>query len=552
MKSFLDEEHSVEAIVPESDLPKFPQNFSSYWSAEVALLNRNGELIGLWQRGQATDDPARAKQIEGASAEKFEILYDTLTSCDLPEIAEGARLVPLRLDMDVAGAVALIPLDGKAIESEGADLLGTTMESLLYAHYRSMLASEMQVASTEQSYADLEAQNLELRQAYQRLQTLDRLKSDFVANVNHELRTPLTAILGFTELLQLDEDELDEDQNEAIEQIHRKATHLLKLVSKVLVFTETNDERPNLKFSEFDPRELVTSVIAYHKPYAEERNIKIRTAGFDTDVSKMEADRKKLEAVLDGLIDNAVKFSPDGANVIVMIEATQSSDVVDNAFLAMAESGPSEILIHVTDQGPGFTKDQINEIFTDFHQLDTSSTREHDGLGLGLALAKRVAEQHGGRIMVDSAPGEGAHFVISLPITPPPELRHAPKKKVVIAEESDFIFELVGGFLRDQGYEVISAVDGADARRIALSQPVDLLIMDLRLPDQEGVVFLEELRREQMARSLPIVVVTGIDDEDLHDRAFDQGVVDVLVKPFTREILLECIREPLQTEWEDA
>ncbi|MCB0218268.1 MAG: response regulator, partial [Chrysiogenetes bacterium] len=490
--------------------------------------------------------------IQAAAAEKSDILYDTLKPCDLPEVGQGARLAPLKLDMDVAGAVALIPMDGKVIDAESADLLGTTMESLLYAHYRGMLASEMQVASTEQSYADLEAQNLELRQAYQRLQTLDRLKSDFVANVNHELRTPLTAILGFTELLQLDEEDFNEDQNESIEQIHRKATHLLKLVSKVLVFTETNDERPNLKFSEFDPRELLKSVIEYHKPYAAERGIKIRTAGFDADITTMEADRKKIEAVLDGLIDNAVKFSPDGSAVTVMIEATQDSSVVDNAFLAMAESGPSEILIHVTDQGPGFTKEQMKEIFTDFHQLDTSSTREHDGLGLGLALAKRVVEQHTGRVMVDSAPGEGAHFVISLPIKPPPELRQAPKKKILIAEQSDFIFELIGGFLRDQGYEVISAVDGADARRIVLSQPIDLLIMDLRLPDQEGIVFLEELRREQMARSLPIVVATGVDDEDIHDRAFDAGVLDVLVKPFTREILLECIREPLQTEWDEG
>ncbi|MEW6777392.1 MAG: ATP-binding protein, partial [Bdellovibrionota bacterium] len=463
----------------------------------------------------------------------------------LPSLGKRARIAPLLLDMELAGAITFAPptARGKG-EDEGAELARATLQSILSAHYRAHLASQMQLASTEQSYEDLERQNAELREAYERLKTLDRLKGDFVANVNHELRTPLTAVLGFTELLELDTSNLTQEQIESLRQIHDKTNQLIKIVGRVLAFTDTGGERPRLGYSRFALPELIREIVQQHGCLASERRITIDFREGEA-VPRIEADREKIAAVIDNLIENGIKFSPEGATLEIILETSKETGVADDPFLAMADSGASEVFLHVIDHGPGFSPTQVQQIFADFHQLDSSSTRQFGGLGLGLALARRIVELHGGKILVDSAPGEGAHFVVRLPVGPSADFRSGPRKRILVVEDEAFVVRLVGAFLEERGYEVLSANSAGEAERMVHSQPIDLLLLDMRLPDRLGVELLEEFRLDELAHRIPAIVITALPDEALHQRARRAGALDVILKPFTREHLLDVVNNAL-------
>ncbi len=548
MKSFLDQDYSIEQVVPEEELAHLAKALSLSLSLELAVFSRAGEVVGLWKNGSA-ERGTRTRQVYAkALGGVWERLSPTsLKSKPLPALGEGARVAPLSLSLELAGVVAARPL-GKDISGEGAlEAVRAALQSILQAHYRTHLASQMQVASTEQSYEDLESQNSELRRALRQLQTLDRLKGDFIANVNHELRTPLTAILGFTELLELDGETLTPDQRESVCQIREKAQQLIKLVGRVLAFNDISTERPSLSYSRFDLPVLVGETIVQHQAAASARSVRIEFERPGDGFPRLEADREKIAAVVDNLIENGVKFSPEGGRLRLSVEATKDAGVTADPFLALADTEASEILLHVADEGEGFSPDEIKEIFFDFHQLDSSSTRQHGGLGLGLALARRVVELHGGKILVDSAPGQGAHFVVSLPVGPPPELRAGRRPRALVVEDEAFIVKLIGGFLEEQGFEVLTASTAGEARQTALNRPLDLLLLDVRLPDRSGLDLLEDLRQEPRTRTLPVLLVTALADVQTKARAQKLGVREVVLKPFTREALLSAVtraREP--------
>lgn len=547
MSDFLDKEHSIEEILPERDLENLARSYSKALNGTVGIFGKTGALLTLWQTGNKTTD----KVLENRFGNTVHALVDSMDRAAEPQktpaLGPGGQVVPIQLDMALAGALAFLPEKPDESHTAAMELVRQSLNSLLYAHYKAALASQMQLAATEQSYEDLERQNTDLREAYDKLKTLDALKSDFVANVNHELRTPLTAILGFAEIMQLDNENLSGDQKECIDQIHEKAEHLVKLINRVLVFTDAGGERPRLSYSRFDLTGLIEEVFAQQRAAAEARKVELRLEPMAKPLGKIEADREKVAVVIDNLIENGIKFSPDGGTVRVMLEATEDPDVAGNAFLEMAKAGPTEVLIHVIDQGQGFSPQRAKEIFSDFHQLDSSSTREFGGLGLGLALARRVVELHGGKIMADSAPGEGSHFVVTLPIGPPPKLRTAPRRRILVVEDETFIVRLIGSYLSSQGYEVLTAAKASEVPGLVHGHALDLMLLDIRLPDRSGIDLLEDLRRDEMSHGLPVIVITALNDPALHERAQKAGAREILLKPFTRDTVLQAVDKVLKS-----
>lgn len=240
----------------------------------------------------------------------------------------------------------------------------------------------------------------ELEEALQKLAELNQLKANFVANVSHELRTPLTHIRGYLELMQTRTlGPLTEEQTKAIEIALQSASRLQNLIEDLILFSLAARGEMTLTLKAIDLRPIVESVTAHARIKAENRKITLQTE-IDPRVSFVQADQEKIRWVLTHLLDNAIKFTPEGGQVGLKIELDPASSQLVN--------------IRVADTGIGIPAERIQEIFEPFHQLDSSPTRRYGGTGLGLALVREIIEAHGARIDVKSKVNQGTVLSFSL------------------------------------------------------------------------------------------------------------------------------------------
>lgn len=239
----------------------------------------------------------------------------------------------------------------------------------------------------------------ELQKALQRLAELNQLKSNFISNISHELRTPLTHIKGYLELLHDgDLGELEMQQLKAIEVALKSSKRLEKLIEDLLQFSLAVRGELSLKLETVDFCQLLKHVEDIYTSRAVAKGVDLHVSNNDKPV-RVRIDREKMEWVLDQLLDNAVKFTPEGGSIWVN---AQVSDGVLN--------------VSIVDTGIGIPQERLDEIFQLFHQLDGSNTRRYQGTGLGLAFVHRIIDAHGSDIQVESYVGRGSRFEFSLPI----------------------------------------------------------------------------------------------------------------------------------------
>src|SRR5215813_7085929 len=228
------------------------------------------------------------------------------------------------------------------------------------------------------------------------LELASKHKSQFLANMSHELRTPLNAILGYTELL-LDGiyGEVPEKARETMGRIERSGRHLLALINDVLDLSKIEAGQLTLSLADYSLSEIVNTVVTAMEPLAAEKGLALQVA-LEPSLPLARGDDRRLSQVLLNLVGNAVKFTDAG-------EVRIEGKVSDGAFL-----------VSVSDTGPGIAAEHQTSIFDEFQQVDSSNTRKKGGTGLGLSIARRILALHGGRIWVESAPGEGATFSFTL------------------------------------------------------------------------------------------------------------------------------------------
>jgi len=230
----------------------------------------------------------------------------------------------------------------------------------------------------------------------------NRVKSEFLANVSHELRTPLASIIGFAELLRDAVGIPDVDPKRCVryaENILTSGRSLLELINDLLDLTKIEAGRFELHLSEFSLAELCSDLLDFIRPLADKKNHRLE-ATLDKALPRCRSDSGRIKQILFNLLSNAVKFTPDGGAI----------------FLTAESGGTDRVRLIVRDTGPGIPMEQHQSIFEKFHQLDSSQTREHAGTGLGLAITKELVHVLGGVIRLDSRPGEGATFIVELPI----------------------------------------------------------------------------------------------------------------------------------------
>jgi len=261
------------------------------------------------------------------------------------------------------------------------------------------LMAEERLRKVREDYTQRLAEtNAELEMTNRELERANRLKSEFLASMSHELRTPLHTIIGFSELLGEElEGPLNEKQHRFVQHIHNDSLHLLELINDVLDISKIEADRLELRPEAFDFTALIAESLASVRSLAEAKSHILETT---SDVPPaVEADRLRIKQVLVNLLSNAIKFTPEGGRISVDARVQESA-----------------VVVSVSDTGIGIPPEEHESIFDKFHQVGATTKGVREGTGLGLAITKRLVEQHGGNISVQSKPRQGSTFVFTLPL----------------------------------------------------------------------------------------------------------------------------------------
>jgi two-component system, NarL family, sensor histidine kinase BarA len=313
----------------------------------------------------------------------------------------GQPTASLAYEGEEVGKLAASGPNAAAAIELARDSLGLLVH---HAHARELAAATHEEAM-RLTFAELTEHNQRLSRAVSRLEELDRLKSNFLATMSHELRTPLTSVIGYAEMMNEGlAGPITPEQREYLTTILGKADQLLSLITAVLDVASLESGQLALERCALSLGDLVAKEVATFQPQAGRRGIAIQLESKGDTV--VYGDRRKIRQIVSSLISNAVKFTPDRGRVGITVHAGPLEPHTGEA---------AAIQLVVSDSGIGISRDQVTKIFEPFFQVDSSSTRAFGGTGLGLTLAKAYVEAHGGRIWVDTTPGQGSTFTASFP-----------------------------------------------------------------------------------------------------------------------------------------
>ncbi len=322
-------------------------------------------------------------------------------------------LGPSGTDEGDAALARLRPLE-EAHARRVAEHVTRVLATLVHTAYARHLTAQIHSATISETYKELSEKNQRLAAAVERMQEVDRLKSNFLATVSHELRTPLTSVIGYSEMLiEGLAGTLTAEQREYVQIIMEKGDHLLQLITGLLDVSRMDSGSMRLTKEPIRLGELVGSILTAMTPLARRKRVELR---LDTppDLPRVEGDREKLRQVLFNLVGNAIKFTPEQGQV--RVELAVGSLAREDELVSTPPEGPGlGVRLRVADSGIGIAPDKQVRIFEPFFQVDSSSTREYGGTGLGLTLVKSYVEAHGGQVWVDSELGRGSAFTVTLP-----------------------------------------------------------------------------------------------------------------------------------------
>jgi PAS domain S-box-containing protein len=362
----------------------------------------------------------------------------------------------------------------------------------------------------------------------------DQLKSEFVASMSHELRTPLNAVIGFSDLLaEQTAGVLSTKQQRFIGHIQQGARHLLTLINDILDLSKMEAGRMELHCDNVAVAAVVADVLSGLQPLVMAKHIQARSS-VAADVTAW-ADRIRFQQILYNLLGNAVKFTPEAGSV--WVEAAERE---------------GQLIVSVNDTGLGIPIEEQHAIFDAFHQVGVTTKGIKEGTGLGLAITKRLVEEHGGQIWVESEPGKGARlsFTVALgrpleavvqeaaaPVEPAPPLPNHPR--ILIVDEEPEARELLLSWLEPEGYELATAISPQEVLAKAIGLRPDAITLSVLGPGRGGWDMLYELKRSPATALIPVIVVSVVDEPQI---GLALGAAEYLVKPVQKEELLKAIR----------
>ncbi len=419
---------------------------------------------------------------------------------------------------------------------------------------------ERQVAQQQ-----LTERNQQLALSNEELARATRLKDEFLANMSHELRTPLNAILGMTEGLQEQVyGPINPKQLRSLQTIERSGFHLLGLINEILDLAKIESGQLELECGPTAIAPLCRSSLAFIKQQALNKRIQIQTQ-IPQDLPDIWIDERRIRQVLINLLNNAVKFTPEGGNVTLEVTLAVNSAMAS----LVSDSSPSTqtcLRIAIIDNGIGITPENITKLFQPFIQVDSALNRQYEGTGLGLALVKRLVELHGGRVSLTSEFGKGSCFTIDLPYphrerfpsVSSPELETenrtesiSPQTRrsssILLVEDNQASASTMVNYLEAKGYRLILAENGEKAIALAQSEKPDLILMDIQMPGMDGLEAIKQIRLNANLAQIRIIALTARAMPGDRDRCLEAGANEYVSKPVRLKQLTSLMQDLLNS-----
>ncbi len=397
---------------------------------------------------------------------------------------------------------------------------------------------------------ELNGKNTELQKAY-------RVKSDFLSNMSHELRTPLNSIIGFTSvLLGPHGDPLTADQKKAMEKVLKNGKHLLQLINDILDFSKIESGRASVNIDTDEVSNVIGTAMVSVEPMVNAKGVKL-VQDVEAGLPLLNTDILKVKQVLLNLLSNAAKFTDQGT---ITVTARKSGALIS---------------ISVKDSGIGIDAKNLDKVFEEFQQIDSSSSRKYKGTGLGLPIARSYARILGGDLTVQSALNQGSTFTLTIPFDFPKERQSKPEPApvpvpaapsapaptpaplpplqpaapgstlVLCIDDEPEVIELLQRYLSPEGYAVRGALDGDEGMKLAEELNPSVITLDIMMPKKDGWQVLRELKANPKTKDIPVVIHSVVDNKPL---AVSLGALDVLPKPSEARSILEIVSRAMKSK----
>lgn len=373
-----------------------------------------------------------------------------------------------------------------------------------------------------------------LMRAKEEAEAANRAKSEFLANMSHEIRTPINGITGMIDLTLMSR--LNNEQSENLNAAKNCADSLLRIINDILDFSKMEAGKLRIIMADFNMYDKLEEVINIHSVRAKEKGLKLHCTISNHIPEYLHSDYSRLQQVLNNLINNAIKFTNHGDIFIEVNEVTRMGDEVTLKFT-------------VRDTGIGISQENLNKLFKSFSQLDSSYTRKYGGSGLGLIISRQLVEMMGGEIGVNSEEGKGSTFYFNIPfkIADKIEEQKIVKKEyesiksydILLAEDDMINQTFLSSMLTKKGHRVVVVSNGAEAVKAYKHKHFDLILMDILMPEMDGVEALKHIRALEHNRGhIPIIALTAFALIGDREKFIGMGMDEYISKPIKLDELL--------------